>query len=651
MTNYIPFPVFHDDVPIDISFVFEDEKPAGKHGFLAAKGRKFVFEDGTEVKFWGTNLNGAACFPEHTYSEKLARRLAKTGINLVRFHQLDAEWHTPNLFSFVKGPRMTTGHLDARSMERLDYLIYCLKREGIYVYLDMNTYRKFRSDEGVENAHLIKEGGKPYANFSRKLIELQKEFCREIWTHENPYTKLRYCDEPAIVLTEIINESDLFGGYTCKLDFTEPYKTEFVTYFAEWLKANNIERAVEDVDLHSREDKDLRNFKIYLQSKYYAEMMDYMREIGVKIPIAGTNWAVVPDNYRAHSGTDFLDVHPYFYDWRWGEYEKHCANQSVSGTKNSYLAVSGYNTSKDRPTYVSEWDMPWPNEYRAESVIYSAAVGSFQGWSGFAIHTYSYLPDSSRIDKIGEEVSSDMIANVPYRQGVFATWNDPAKFGLFYHAALITRRGDVREGEKLYGVDNPELKWDADRVGANIERYKFATSLDNVDGLEALPLDTDESFAKSDTGELYRSWELGYGTVDTEMTKCAYGSLARNGEIKLSGMTVKCKTDFAVIAMSSLTGDPITKSDNILLTTVGRAQNTDAKFIKDLMVDVGRAPITIENIEAEIELETCYEGMKVWAVSAEGYYIGNVPTEYENGKLKFRLGETSRSMYYLIVKS
>ena len=295
--------------------------------------------------------------------------------------------------------------------------------------------------------------------------------------------------------------------------------------------------------------------------------------------------------------------------------------------------------------------MPWPNEFRAESPIYTAAVGSFQGWMGFSIHTYSYLKDSSRIDKIGEEVSSDMLGNVPYRQGVFSTWNDPAKIGLFYHAALIMRRGDVKEGNKLYGVDSPGLKWDEERVETNIDRYKFVTSLDNADGLEPLPEDTGESFAKSDTGELYRNWELGYGTVDTEMTKCAYGSLARNGEIKLSGMTVKCKTDFAVIAMSSLTADPITKSDNILLTTVGRAQNTDAKFIKDLMVDVGRAPITIENIEAEIELETCYEGMKVWAVSAEGYYIGNVPTEYENGKLKFRLGETSRSMYYLIVKS
>ena len=51
MANYIPFPAYHDFAPIDISYLFEDEKPAGKHGFLTAQGDRFVFEDGTPVPF------------------------------------------------------------------------------------------------------------------------------------------------------------------------------------------------------------------------------------------------------------------------------------------------------------------------------------------------------------------------------------------------------------------------------------------------------------------------------------------------------------------------------------------------------------------------------------------------------------------------
>ena len=240
MKDFFPYPFFPDDVPVDISFVFEDEKPAGKHGFLKVDGRSFKFEDGTVAKFWGTNFNGAGCFPEHDYAEKLARRLAKIGINLVRFHQLDAEWHTPNIFRFTKGKRVTDATLDPESMERLDYLIYCLKREGIYVYLDMLTYRHFRSDEGAKNAHILRDSAKPYSVFSRKLIELQKKFCTDIWTHENPYTKLKYCDEPAIVLSEITNECEIFHNLWVEGDYEEPYKSEFNTYFNEWLKENMV---------------------------------------------------------------------------------------------------------------------------------------------------------------------------------------------------------------------------------------------------------------------------------------------------------------------------------------------------------------------------------------------------------------------------
>lgn len=653
MKTFFPYPFFHDDVPIDISFIFEDEKPAGKHGFLKVNGRNFVFEDGTVAKFWGTNFNGAGCFPEHDYAKKLARRLAKLGINLVRFHQLDAEWHTPNIFRFTKGKRVTDATLDPESMERLDYLIYCLKNEGIYVYLDMITYRKFRSDEGVDNAHKLSDSAKPYMVFSRKLIELQKEFCRDIWGHENPFTKLKYCDDPAIVLTEITNECELFSKFKLKDDYIEPYKTEFNGYFNEWLNKNNIDRRAEDINPLDNTDRDLLEFKVELQKKYYDEMLECMRGAGVKIPIAGTNWDATPDNYRTQLGCDFLDAHTYFYDWRWNEFEKRCFNMGVTDRRSSYMAQSGYITRLDRPTYISEWDMPWPNEKRGESVLYSAAVGAFQGWSGFAIHTYSYSTKLENMKILGQEVTGAKIGDVPYRQGVFCAWNDPAKFGLFYHAALITRRGDVREGLETYGVDVPDFcAWDRTAVATNIEKYKFVTSFGQADGLKPLPAENEEdSFVRSDTGELYRDWNKHFGIIDSPKTKCAYGMLGRNGELKLNGVKIKCDTDYAVIAMSSLTDSPITESNNILLTTVGRAENTDSKFSEELMLDIGKPPVVVENIEAEIEIETNQSGMMIWAISAEGYYIGTVPAVEENGSLKFKVGKVSRSMYYLIVKS
>lgn len=651
MSKMIPYPFYHDDVPVDISFVFAEEKPAGKHGFLQVSGRDFVFADGTKVKFWGTNFNGAACLPDHDYAKTVAKRLAKIGINLVRMHQLDSQWHTPHLFHFTKGPRMTASHLDPESIDRLDYLIKCLKDEGIYTYMDMFTYRHFRSEEGVAAADQLPDAGKPYCLFSRKLIDLQKELATELWTHVNPYTGLAYCDEPAIVLAEIVNECDFFHvSKKNPTEYIEPYRTEFMTMFRAWLREKGIEKDLEDFNPARQDDDVLLDFKMELTDRYYTEIIDHMRALGVKIPITGTNWHSTPDHLATQLKTDYLDIHPYFYDWSWGEFEKKCHNKSVTHEKRFFLNAGIALTSAEKPTYVSEWDAPWPNEFRADSVIYSAAFGMFQGWSGFAIHTYSYTTKLDRMNVLGKEIMAEKVAGVPYRQGVFSAWNDPAKFGLFYHAALLTRRGDVKTGEgfqTLTPVDRST--WGIPRLMPAGEQHVTVASLDGSEGPQLVE-DENALDVRSDTGELYRNFTDNYGYVDTPMTKCAFGFLEKNGQVALSGMKVRCKTDFAVLAMSSLTDKPLSESDNILLTTVGRAENTDARFFKEYMLELGKPPVQVEVIEAELELETVHPDLQVWAISPEGLYIGNVPTSYADGKLTMRLGEVSYSMYYLIVK-
>ena len=40
MSRYIPQPAYPDNMPVDISFVFESERPAGKRGFVKAVGEQ-----------------------------------------------------------------------------------------------------------------------------------------------------------------------------------------------------------------------------------------------------------------------------------------------------------------------------------------------------------------------------------------------------------------------------------------------------------------------------------------------------------------------------------------------------------------------------------------------------------------------------------
>ncbi|MCI6909527.1 MAG: hypothetical protein MR832_10320, partial [Clostridiales bacterium] len=153
---------------------------------------------------------------------------------------------------------------------------------------------------------------------------------------------------------------------------------------------------------------------------------------------------------------------------------------------------------------------------------------------------------------------------------------------------------------------------------------------------------------RSDTGELYRSWEKGYGVIDTERTQAAYGLLAQQGKIGMQDTEIESKTDFAVIALSSLTDDAISASDNLLLTAVGRAENTGAKFTGEHMDEYGHAPILAEAIEARITIRTARRDLRVWAVNAEGLYHGVVPAEFDEEGMHFTIGEQFPSVYYLI---
>ncbi len=677
MAKYIPFPAYYDFAPLDISYLFENEKPAGKHGFMKTQGDRFVFEDGTPVRFWGTCLNSGACFPDRDYAEKVAKRIASYGCNIVRLHQLDAEWSTPNIFQMRKGKRMAdTRHADPEAFDRLDYLLSCLKKEGIYVYLDMLTYRKYKEADGVRNTVALANCAVPYGMFDRDMIELQKEYCTMLWEHYNPYTGLAYKDDPMFVMCDIASEIHLFLNFGREFG-VEPFTGEFRDMFANWCKEKGYAVDAYAVDLNAEDCEELMEFKLYMEEKFFNEMFDHVRSLGVKIPLTGVNfsWRYSSCKANQHLG-DYHDSHLNQRHMSWEPGQKYYRDAAY----HNYPEWGAMRNARMRqfgmPFYSAEWDLTYPNKYRAESPIMMAAVCMLQNWSGCSIHTYAYSSLLQYMNILGKEVSSESIGSVGYREGVFATWNE---FGLFYHSALMVRREDVKPAKNKITIAVKNLNGKIDFCfGTGVDKAAFtaATEMsqiatdyygevaDAVD--ENTPLmDLSKGEVVSDTGELYRSWKKGYGTVDTPMTKAVYGDLARNGTVELSGMSVTCSNPFAVVALSSLNNDlDLEHTDAMLLTTVGDVNNTGYKAslapdrkqrygktnLPPLMQteDLGRAPIVCEVIEAEIAIKTDRRNMVVWAVNAEGFFAGQIPVTYEDGYMKFTVGPKFPSVYYFI---
>jgi len=114
------------------------------------------------------------------------------------------------------------------------------------------------------------------------------------------------------------------------------------------------------------------------------------------------------------------------------------------------------------------------------------------------------------------------------------------------------------------------------------------------------------------------------------------------------------QTDFATIAISSLTDDPIAESDTLLLTAVGRSDNSGAKYDEahQQQFDFGHGPILIEPIAAEIAMQTYCPHLKVWVISDKCEAVVRLPATYDDGVLKFAIGAqptwNPSTMYYLI---
>lgn len=672
MSKYIPVYMYPDKMPVDISFVFKNERPAGKHGFAKAVGEEIRFEDGTLARFWGVMFNGAACFPTHEKAEMVATRLSQAGINIVRFHQMDDEWTAPNLYRLTAGERVkNTRELCEECLERMDYLVKCLKEKGIYISVDMTTYRRFKPGDGVKDAHLLHDGTRLYAMYDPRMIELQKEFCEKFWHRKNVHTGVVNKDEPAFVMCTIINENDTFINHDKRrwYNLIPYYDNEFRDMFAAWLKEKGIEYDAYNCELFAK-DQPMFDFRMELMHKYCDEMYAYLRSLGVKIPISGSNYHTCYGSVKAQENMDFGDAHSYFYDWHWGAQEKLCGHQHITEAATAPLAGPCCNRIHGKPFFMTEWDMPFPNAFRAEGTLWYSSMSCLQNWTGMTVHTYGYGHDMSKFDLLGKIASTDTIGGVPYREGIFAVWNDPAQFGLFPHAALMVRRCDISPAKEVLGAKVTQDLYGKRALklqGSAMEMHQVHSVLDTCseEGLTelldpALPYPReDPDVIQSDTGEITRYVKKGYVTIDTPRTKSAYGRIgttATNPKTKpdtrkiLNGVTIACKTDFATVTLSSLTDDPITKSDNILLTAVGRARNHGAQFDGDKMLFAGTNPIEVEVIEAEIEIETERQNMEVWAVDSEGFYSGRVDSSYEDGKLKFTIGEEFPCMYYLIVE-
>lgn len=182
-----------------------DQPPIGNDDFVTINSEGHFEVKGEQIRFWGTpcSREASGSLPKSKYPF-MVKELKKNGVNIARFHLWDSENYNPGTSFFGGGSNASNLNPDA--LDRLDYLIYLMKQNGIYVYMDLLCDRVYTDEDGVYSPDSTNRAAKMVNFFDPQLIKLQKDFARKLLTHENPYTGNKLVDEPAVAFIDIVNE-------------------------------------------------------------------------------------------------------------------------------------------------------------------------------------------------------------------------------------------------------------------------------------------------------------------------------------------------------------------------------------------------------------------------------------------------------------
>ena len=135
---------------------------------------------------------------------EFVRQLKMQGYNMIRFHYLDS--------TLLEGAKEDF-RLNPQTLDKFDYLIYCMKQNGIYANIDFMASRiGYSHGYSWSAAPGDKRQFKLDIFFQPGVRENWKRGVRALLTHVNPYTKTRLADDPVLAIAVSYNEQEFAWG-------------------------------------------------------------------------------------------------------------------------------------------------------------------------------------------------------------------------------------------------------------------------------------------------------------------------------------------------------------------------------------------------------------------------------------------------------
>jgi len=695
---------------LDASSVLD--APAGKHGFVIADGDSLKFEDGTKAKFWGTNVSAGALFLSKENTDALVDTIASRGYNMVRFSNIDANWAGTNIFGAKPsdGSRRNTSELDEENLDKIEYFWAKLKENGIYLYMDLRYLREVSydqipdehkdkfSDSGNNIAGGVNNGLKGLSFFDDDeiFVDIMLDYARKFLWHKNPYTGTCLAEDPTLAVLSIANEDTLWvdSWYEWTI-WTNTYSANNMNNgFRNWLiskygSLSGISSAWKDGYYYSLDKvtitsdfykksfsdthfRDIYEYFAYRESAYYKRMKELLKKSydegggGVKALINASNLSapVAELSAWAEAEMDVIDQHMYYNhpiadsNEFWIDPGDKLNEQTflpmIKNKEKNLITSIGNKDVYNKPYFVSEWCLVAPGDYNAEGNYMMAAYSSLNSWNPLQYEMTSQWPGIAEGSFSGNTIWS--ICHPGY------VVTAPA-------SAYMMLKNHISEEKSTYGVNPnssdyyqkntyenpvPDSAPFVAKAGLTFDSVHSAVEIESSQQNNAvIESRMNQENIVSLTDELSINMTDGIFSVNTDKTKLASGFI-KNREFSLDGVEIKSDNEYASVAVTSLTNEKITNSDNILITTLARYRNKGTELNGETLTadKTGGGSIYYEPVECEVTIDTdiVYE---VWALNVSGKRVKKVSSQRtEDGKLLLNLsGSEYKTCHYELVKS
>ncbi len=641
--------------------------------------------DDERVRLFGANTVFGANFPEEADARRIARRLRRLGINLVRLHHMDT---SPDREPKDARSILTTDPypaLNPISVPRLRNFLDALKAEGIYVNVNLHVGYVFRpSVDGVPELPgglRIPEHSKPLHIFYPRMVDLQVEFTRKV------LQALSLKDDPVLAMVEINNESSLVDSWQRgNLDryALGEYQAELQRQWNQFLRLRYQSsealreawgeipsgHALETGDIplvsnkEQRPQKRIDDYLLFLAERdreYLARMRDAVREVTDEwVPVTGTQMGFGGLlNLDSHAILDYQDNHFYidhynFPNQRWDGRDWRIRDTSSAGAGLTMFLNIAAAREAGRPYTVSEFNQPWPNRQAAEIVPTLAAFAALQDWDSIMHFAYSHSRNWDNTAPGGFDLNSD--------------WTKYVNFG---QAALLFRAGILEPARKAIEIPvSQELRLRSareKRLGSVAAFLNAATAYDPAIALvhrvgivkrgDAAPLSARlGSVVRSDTGELVYDRDTKVLSVEAP---AAAGVFGFPGARKIAAGAIDIELasgarGFVSLLVTALDCRPLTESGRILLTTpgytVGTQPGSEPPRPQELILypssadwftiepepnsakpsgslNGGIPPVWMERVESYVTLRSTKERLEVYPLDGAGGRMTALPPE------------------------